>query len=85
MLIADVDEARGPYTCGAGPTFNRFLHRVDYTTTSINNGNVVNTSGCTLGSSVSPVSQTVNAIDYGAFECAFDCNATPVTTDIVYQ
>jgi hypothetical protein len=63
----------------------RFLERVEYTTTDIADGNVIDPDECTEGARVSPLYEPVMATDYGAFECAFTCSAAPVTTGIVYD
>lgn len=77
-LIVDVDSTVGAL-CG------RYLNRVIYTTTSIDDGDVIDTNDCTEASSVSPATQTVSATDYGAFECAFNCSGTAATATIAYE
>lgn len=51
-----------------------YLRQVVFTTTSVDNGRQVDTGLCSLGSSVSPTSQTFSVTDNGGagdFECAF--------------
>lgn len=49
------------------------LREVIYTTTSVDDGVLVTSSGCATGSTVSPSSQTFTQTDSGAFECSYDC------------
>jgi hypothetical protein len=79
-LMADVDDI-----VNFGVNYN--LRQVVFTTTSVDNGAVVNTGNCTLGSSKSPTSQTFTATDVAAdMECSFTCNAvTGTSLTIQYQ
>jgi hypothetical protein len=51
-----------------------FLSHVDYETTSVDDGNLVNLSTCTEGSAVSPDSQTFTTTD-STFDCVYSCAA----------
>jgi hypothetical protein len=47
---------------------------VTFTSTAVDNGNpIVVGPPCSLGSSVTPTSQTWSTTDSGSFECAFSC------------
>jgi hypothetical protein len=62
-----------------------FLSDVVYTTTSVSNGNLVDSSQCTERGSVSPTGQTFSATDGGGFECAFSCSASGPSVTITYS
>ena len=51
-----------------------FLSHVDYETTSVDDGNLVNATTCTEGASVSPDSQTFSVTD-STFDCVYSCAA----------
>jgi hypothetical protein len=68
-LIVDV---RDPVVAGV-MVYN--LRQVVYTTTSVDDGYELDTTSCTLGSSVSPTSQTFTQTDSGAWPCAYSCAA----------
>jgi len=63
--------------CAGNP---RFLNRVEYTITNINNGDAYDASTCVLGAAVSPTTNSFTATDFGAFECAFNCEVGPSLT-----
>lgn len=74
-LIVDLANNIGPLPCGAQSNFAA-LKQVDYTTTSVDGGTTISnpgSPGCSLNTSVSPVSQTWTQTDTGAFECPFTC------------
>ncbi len=70
-LIVDIDKTKG--TCGG--VHDGYLSHVEYETTAVDDGNLINTAGCTEGVSVSPTSQTFVATDSSPFECNFTCAA----------
>lgn len=67
-LFADVDNQ----VMTGGKTYN--LRQVVFSTTTIGNGHVLNLPNCTLGSSVTPNSQTYTATD-NTWDCSFTCAA----------
>lgn len=70
-LMADVVDAVN----GGVPPRVHALNRVVFATTAVDNGRVLDVTNCTLGSNVTPTSQTFSVTDTGAFECAFACNS----------
>lgn len=84
-LIVDVDDANVRFCTLLLGNEPAFLDRVEYTTTSVDDGDKINTGTCAENGAVSPTSQTWTATDTGSFECAFNCNATPVYTGISYN
>jgi hypothetical protein len=76
-LLGDIDDH---VTIGLN-TYN--LRQVVFSTTSISNGHVLNLPACTLGSSVTPNSQTYSATD-SAWDCNFTCAATGPSLTIQY-
>jgi hypothetical protein len=62
------------------------LRQVVFTTTAVDDGNVLNTSTCETGASVSPTSQAFGTTDTGAFECSYVCGSiTGPTVTITYN
>jgi len=57
---------------GTGPPYN--LRKVDYATTSVDDGYELDMEQCTLGGSVSPTSQSFSQTDTGGFECELTCS-----------
>ncbi len=85
-LIVDIDHTLLALPCPVpGPTANGYLSKVVYTTTSVDDGNVVDVATCTEGSSVTPTSQTWTQTDTGTFECGFGCSASGPTLSILYE
>ena len=86
-LIVDIAKNRG--TCqpsGGVPAVLGWLSHVDYATTSVDDGNLIDTSNCTEGASVSPTSQVFTVTDSGGFDCTFTCaGAAGPTMTITYQ
>jgi hypothetical protein len=81
-LIVEADLKEGE--CGTLP-WHGFLSHVDFTTTSIDDGNIIDTSNCTEGSAVSPDSQTVSVTD-STFDCVYSCaSASGPTMSIDYS
>jgi len=66
-LKADLNDPLGP------PIFH--LRQVDFRTTAVDGGNVLDVSTCATGASVSPTSQTFGNMDTGAFECSYACGS----------
>lgn len=63
-----VDVAQQPnYPCVVSPPQPAYIYSVEYTTTSVDDGNLLNMVACTEGSSVTPTSQTWSQTDYGTF------------------
>lgn len=64
------------------------LRQAVYTTTSVDDGNLISLGACTLGAGQTVNSQTWTATDAGAgaggFECAFNCNAVGPTITLEY-
>ncbi len=75
-----------PYDDGSGV---RNLRKVVYTTTNVPNGNDINTSPCTLGTSRSPDSQTFSATDepgnWNSGRCPYTCNVGGTSVTISYH
>jgi hypothetical protein len=85
-LILDVASSAGVFLCPVTQQpVMAYLSLVDYTTTSVNNGNLVYTATCTEGTAVSPTSQTWSQTDYPIYDCSFDCNASGASVVIQYQ
>lgn len=66
-------------------TDDRNLRRVVFTTTLVDDGYVVDVERCTLGSAVSPTSQTFTAYDDGGWPCGFSCTESDAAVDITYE
>jgi hypothetical protein len=80
-LIVDLDKKNG--ACGG--INDGYLSHVEYETTSVDDGNLLNTTLCTEGSSMSPDSQTFTAMD-STFDCVFSCaSASGPTMDFTYS
>lgn len=73
-LVVLIDQQRGLCTGTLG-NFNGFLSHVDYTTTSVDDGDTIRTGDCSELASVSPTSQSFSVTDSGAFECTYTCAA----------
>lgn len=71
-LIVDLATNNGQ--CDEGAPLG-FLSRVEYETTSIDDGDAIREGNCTEWYSVSPTSQTFSVTDSGAFECTYTCAA----------
>jgi hypothetical protein len=81
-LIVDVAKTNG--TCGVtNIPYN--LQRVEYDTTTVDDGDTVNFGTCREVSAVSPTSQDWSATDTGGFECAFSCAASGPSVTITYE
>jgi hypothetical protein len=61
------------------------LRQVVFATTSVDDGYELDTSNCTLGSSVSPTSQSFSATDLGAWECGYSCSSSGTSLQITYE
>jgi hypothetical protein len=73
------------FSCGAGVQ-NAALVDVDFETTSVDDGDTIDTSSCEEDASVSPTSQIFSATDAGPFECGFSCPAaTGTSVTLTYQ
>jgi len=70
-------------TAGSLPGYN--LRRVEFATTSVDDGNVVNGQTCTLTTAVSPTSQSFTGVDDGGWPCGYNCTSSGVTVEITYQ
>lgn len=86
-LLVDIDHTSSWRCPIGGGTYPIYLTSVDYATTSVDSGNLVDISAspCTEGSAVSPTSQTWTATDNGAFECGLSCSDNGASTAILYQ
>lgn len=82
-LIVDIAAVNG--TCGAFLDPGT-LTKVEYATTSIDDGDNINLGSCSESSSVSPISQSFSVTDTGTFECAFNCaTASGPSLVIIYD
>jgi hypothetical protein len=79
-LIANV-AAVGPF-CNLNP---RYLTAVNFTTTEVDDGNVIDEFHCEEQEAVSPTSQTWSVTDTGPFECAFNCDQSGAELLILYE
>ena len=66
------------------------LRRVVYTTTDLNDGNELDTSACSLGSSVSPNADSFSQTDWGPFtngagSCPYGCSVGGPSVTITYN
>jgi hypothetical protein len=87
-LIADIQKQNGYYSCwvqGQEYLASRTLERVTYTTTSVDDGDEIDTQSCSEDSSVSPTSQSWSTTDSTTFECDFDCDAAGPSLSLRYQ
>lgn len=80
-LIVDVADSIA-INCFFGTDLG-FVTSVAYTTTSVDDGDIIDS--CAETQAVSPTSQTFNATDNGSFECTYDCNQSGAATSIFYQ
>jgi len=83
-LYADVEETYLYYCAGYGYV-PAYLVRVEYDSTAVDDGNLVNLQACTEGSSVSPISQSWSQTDYGPLECTYDCSQSGPSVTIEYE
>ena len=84
-LIVDIAKNVGQCVSVAGNHLG-WLSHVDYATTSVDDGNLIDTSTCMEGASVSPTSQVFTVTDSGGFDCVFACaSAAGPTMTISYQ
>ena len=81
-LIVDVAHT---LTSLCNPPASRFLTSVDFTTTVVDDGNLLDVQNCSEGANVSPTSQTWNATDTPTFECSYACDVTGAQITILYQ
>jgi hypothetical protein len=89
-LIVDIAKNNG--TCIEDPNgfpnpVAGWLSHVDYATTAVDDGNLIDTTTCTEGLSVSPTSQVFTVTDSGGgFDCNFTCaSAAGPTMTITYE
>ena len=82
-LIADVTHTITAFSCSAYRP--HYLTNVAFTTSAVDDGNVIDLTNCTEGAAVSPTSQVWSVDDTGAFECSFDCSQSGVLITILYQ
>jgi hypothetical protein len=84
-LYVDIDQ-QNLYCCPTDGLFKpAYLSSVAYTTTSVEDGNLINMVRCTEGSSVSPVTQTNSQTDSGPFECTNNCSQSGPSMTIWYE
>lgn len=78
-LNVDINQTNG---MGGGDCTGqpRYLNRVEYTISNIDDGDDYDGTHCVVGSAVSPTTNSFSATDFGAFECAFSCEAGPSLT-----
>jgi len=79
-LNVDIDEIFGLVPTGPCAMNPLHINRVVYTITNISDGDDYDDSHCVVGSAVSPTTNSFSATDFGAFECAFDCETGPSLT-----
>jgi hypothetical protein len=83
-LIVDLNNNHG-FVCGA-TAMNARLVDVDFETTSVDDGDTIDTGNCSEDVAVSPTSQVFSATDAGPFECGFTCPAaTGTSVTLTYQ
>jgi hypothetical protein len=61
------------------------LRAVEFATTVIDDGRVLDPSACTLGAAVSPTSQSFSVTDFGVFECGLSCGNSGASMTILYR
>jgi len=61
------------------------LRQVEFTTTSVDDGHAISTTTCSVGTAVSPTSQTFTAIDTGMWECGYSCDYSGPSLEITYK
>jgi hypothetical protein len=66
-------------------TYDRYLTSVQFSTTEVDDGNLIDEFHCTEEDAVSPTSQERNATDTGVFECAFNCDMVGAQLLITYE
>ncbi len=81
-LIVDIDHTAADM---CDTQWDGFLSDVTFTTTSVDDGDTVSESDCSIGSAVSPTSQTWSSIDSGAFECSGSCSDDGAFVTILYN
>jgi len=79
-LNVDIDTFFGLVPSGPCSGNALFINRVEYTITNVSNGDDYDGTNCVVGSAVSPTTNSYSATDFGAFECAFDCETGPSLT-----
>jgi len=79
-LNVDIDKLFGLVPTGPCSMNPLYINRVEYTITNVSNGDDYDASHCVVGSAVSPTTNSFSATDFGAFECAFDCETGPSLT-----
>lgn len=84
-LIVDVELQAERYCVLNNTNEATYLVRVEYTTTEVDPGDIIDTVECDEVGAVSPTSQVWTATDYGSFECAFNCDSTGASTAIFYE
>ena len=85
-LIVDIAKNNGTCTQTVGGVALGWLSHVDYATTSVDDGNLIDATTCTEGLSVSPTSQVFTVTDSGGFDCNFTCAAAAgPTMTITYE
>lgn len=81
-LVVQIAKVRA--NCPAGPA--GYLSEVDYTTTSVDDGDTIRISNCSEWYGVSPTSQTFTVTDSGGFECTYTCAAASgPTLTLLYE
>ena len=86
-LVVDVLKINGMFSSiSCNPGVNGYLTRVEYVTTSVDDGNQINGLLCSESTAVSPISQSFGVTDNGAFECTYSCaGASGPQVDIIYN
>ena len=64
---------------------NHNLRQVVFTTTSVDDGQELDTSTCVLGTSVSPTSQSFSATDSSPWGCGYSCSNVGTSVQITYE
>ena len=83
-LIVRVKEVNGLAAAPCNGNY-RYINRVAYSVTAIDDGNSFETTHCTLGGSVSPTQITFAATDNGAFACANNCSQVGTNLVVTFQ
>jgi hypothetical protein len=61
------------------------LRQVVFTTTSVDDGYAISPTTCSVGTAVSPTSQSFTATDSGMWECGYSCDYSGTSLEITYE
>lgn len=83
-LVVDLADQWSWYQCVMG-TYPRYLERVQYAASSVDDGYVLDVEECTLGSGVEWSPDVDGATDEGSFECSYSCDADGASVILEYE